>query len=131
MKEFRFAYESYLYLYAIVPVIILLFILWVYRKRKTLNRFGQSQIIKPLFEKTSTTKPLTKFILSVVALSFLILAVCGPQLGSKLTEVKREGAELMVCLDVSNSMLAQDLSPNRLTRAKYALEKMIDKLEGD
>ncbi|MBL7927725.1 MAG: VWA domain-containing protein [Bacteroidia bacterium] len=131
LKEFRFAYESYLYLYAIVPVIILLFILWVYRKRKTLNRFGQSQIIKPLFEKTSTTKPLTKFILSVVALSFLILAVCGPQLGSKLTEVKRKGIDIIICLDVSNSMNAEDIKPSRLERSKQAISKLIDNLQGD
>jgi Ca-activated chloride channel family protein len=64
-------------------------------------------------------------------LSSLIIALCNLQTGSKLTEVKREGADIIVCIDVSNSMLAQDLSPDRLTRAKYALEKMIDGLEGD
>jgi Ca-activated chloride channel family protein len=69
--------------------------------------------------------------LFVLGFSSLILALCNLQTGSKLTEVKREGADIIVCLDVSNSMLAQDLSPNRLTRAKYALEKMIDMLEGD
>ena len=61
----------------------------------------------------------------------MVLALCNLQTGSKLAEVKREGADLIVCLDVSNSMLAQDLTPNRLERAKYAIEKMIDGLEGD
>lgn len=67
----------------------------------------------------------------MLGFSSLIIALCNLQTGTKLTEVKREGADIIVCIDVSNSMLAQDLSPNRLTRAKYALEKMIDGLEGD
>ena len=67
----------------------------------------------------------------MLGFSSLIIALCNLQTGSKLTEVKREGADIIVCIDVSNSMLAQDLSPDRLTRAKYALEKMIDGLEGD
>ena len=65
------------------------------------------------------------------ALFFLILGIANLQTGSKMQEVKREGADIMVCLDVSNSMLAEDLKPNRLERAKLAIEKMIDKLEGD
>jgi Ca-activated chloride channel family protein len=69
--------------------------------------------------------------LFLLGFSSLIIALCNLQTGSKLTEVKREGADIIVCIDVSNSMLAQDLSPDRLTRAKYALEKMIDGLEGD
>ncbi len=76
-------------------------------------------------------KRVVKVIVLMLAICSLVLAMGNLQTGSKLTEVKRDGAELMICLDVSNSMLAQDLSPNRLTRAKYALEKMIDKLEGD
>jgi Ca-activated chloride channel family protein len=80
---------------------------------------------------SSRRKRVIKVGLFLAGFSFLILALCNLQTGSKLREVKREGADIIVCLDVSNSMLAQDLSPNRLSRAKYALEKMIDLLEGD
>lgn len=131
MKEFRLAYESYLYLYAIIPVLLLLFLLSLAWKKKALKRFGQAPIIQPLFEKTSATKPITKFVLATIALSLLILAVCGPQLGSKLTEVKRKGIDIIICLDVSNSMNAEDLKPSRLERSKQAISKLIDNLQGD
>lgn len=92
---------------------------------------GETEFIKQLMPYASKRKRIVKVILFLMGFSSLILALCNLQTGSKLTEVKREGADIIVCLDVSNSMLAQDLSPNRLTRAKYALEKMIDLLEGD
>jgi Ca-activated chloride channel family protein len=92
---------------------------------------GEAVLIKQLVPYSSRRKRVLKIILFLAGFSSLILALCNLQTGSKLTEVKREGADIMVCLDVSNSMLAQDLTPNRLTRAKYALEKMIDLLEGD
>lgn len=88
-------------------------------------------MVEKLIPYSSRRKRIAKVVLFLTAFSSLILAICNLQTGSKLTEVKREGADIIVCLDVSNSMLAQDLSPNRLTRAKYALEKMIDMLEGD
>jgi len=92
---------------------------------------GDVNLIKQLIPYSSRRKRVLKTILFLTGFSSLILALCNLQTGSKLTEIKREGADIMVCLDVSNSMLAQDLTPNRLTRAKYALEKMIDLLEGD
>lgn len=92
---------------------------------------GEVALIKELIPYSSKRKRIIKVILFLVGFSSLILALCNLQTGSKLTEIKREGADIIVCLDVSNSMLAQDLTPNRLTRAKYALEKMIDMLEGD
>ncbi|MGZ3885509.1 MAG: VWA domain-containing protein, partial [Bacteroidia bacterium] len=88
-------------------------------------------LVKSLVQDSSRPKKVTKFVLFALGLSSLILALCNLQTGNKMQEVKREGADIIVCLDVSNSMLAQDLSPNRLERAKFALEKMIDKLQGD
>jgi Ca-activated chloride channel family protein len=79
----------------------------------------------------SGVMPLLKFIALMVALAFLILALARPQTGSKLEKGKRKGVELMILLDVSNSMLAEDIKPNRLERAKQAISKLIDRLEND
>ena len=128
---FKFEHTVYFYVFAVIPFLVLLFGYFLYQRRKKLQQLGDDRLIVELSPYSNLRKRLVKLSLFTIALSSLILAMCNLQTGSKLTEVKREGAELMVCLDVSNSMLAQDLSPNRLTRAKYALEKMIDKLEGD
>jgi Ca-activated chloride channel family protein len=109
-----------------------LLLIWYFvSRRNKLKRMGEAKLIKELIPYSSSRKRIIKAILFLTGFSSLILALCNLQTGSKLTEVKREGADIMVCIDVSNSMLAQDLLPNRLTRAKYALEKMIDLLEGD
>jgi Ca-activated chloride channel family protein len=128
---FKFEHNIYFYAFAAIPFLVLLFVSYLYQRRKKLKQLGDARLVSALSPYSNLRKRLAKLSILILALSSLILAMCNLQTGSKLTEVKREGAELMVCLDVSNSMLAQDLSPNRLTRAKYALEKMIDKLEGD
>jgi Ca-activated chloride channel homolog len=128
---FKFEHTLYFYSFAVIPLLVLLFIGYLYQRRKKLKQLGDERLVGELSPYANLRKRMAKLSLLILALSSLIFAMCNLQTGSKLTEVKREGAELMVCLDVSNSMLAQDLSPNRLTRAKYALEKMIDKLEGD
>jgi len=103
----------------------------VVRKRRAIKAFGDKELIKQLMPDASTTKPVLKLIIITIAFLFLVTAILNPQIGSKPIEVKREGADIMICLDVSNSMKAEDISPNRLERAKQALEKLIDKLEGD
>jgi Ca-activated chloride channel family protein len=111
---------------------MLILVVWYFISRKQkLKKLGDANLISQLLPYSSKRKRIIKVILFLLGLSSLIIALCNLQTGSKLTEVKREGADIIVCIDVSNSMLAQDLSPDRLTRAKYALEKMIDGLEGD
>jgi Ca-activated chloride channel homolog len=128
---FRFEHTEFFYALILIPLLLLLFVGYLVQRRRKLKVLGDPELIQKLSPYSNLRKRYLKTILFLFALACLILALCNLQTGSKLTEVKREGAELMVCLDVSNSMLAQDLSPNRLTRAKYALEKMIDLLEGD
>jgi Ca-activated chloride channel family protein len=128
---FKFQHTEYFYAFALIPLMLLLVAFYFTARRRKLKRMGDEGLVKELVPYSSRRKRLIKVILFVLGFSSLILALCNLQTGSKLTEVKREGADIIVCLDVSNSMLAQDLSPNRLTRAKYALEKMIDMLEGD
>ncbi|PBQ30816.1 hypothetical protein CNR22_03170 [Sphingobacteriaceae bacterium] len=128
---FKFEHTIYFYAFAAIPVMLLLLVLYFASRRRKLKRIGDPELVAQLVPYSSRRKRLVKAILFLVGFASVILALCNLQTGSKLTEVKREGADIIVCLDVSNSMLAQDLSPDRLTRAKYALEKMIDLLEGD
>lgn len=121
----------FLYAFGLIPL-LLLFQWWVRRKRKkALATYGNWELLKKLSPSGSDAKRNLKFILFLLALAFLITGIINPQVGTKLEEVKRKGADLMICLDVSNSMKAEDLQPNRLEKAKQALGKLIDKLDGD
>jgi Ca-activated chloride channel family protein len=128
---FKFQHTEFFYAFALLPLMALLVLMFIISRRRKLRKIGDEELVKSLVPYSSGRKRIVKVVLFMLGLSSLILALCNLQTGSKLTEVKREGADIIVCLDVSNSMLAQDLTPNRLTRAKYALEKMIDLLEGD
>ena len=128
---FKFEHTIYFYAFSALPVMLILVLWYFVSRRKKLKKLGDANLISQLLPYSSKRKRIIKVILFLLGLSSLIIALCNLQTGSKLTEVKREGADIIVCIDVSNSMLAQDLSPDRLTRAKYALEKMIDGLEGD
>ncbi|MES2514529.1 MAG: VWA domain-containing protein [Bacteroidota bacterium] len=128
---FKFENPIFFYAFAIIPVCIAIYIWYIYRTKKNLKKLGDLHLMIELAPEVSKAKKTGKFILFLIGLSFLILGICNLQTGSKMKDVKREGADIMVCLDVSNSMLAQDLSPNRLERAKIAIENMINKLQGD
>lgn len=128
---FRFQHPDMIYLFAAAPLLMVLFWLFVRWKKKSLLIFGKIEIIQQLFPDVSNTRPSVKFWIRWVAFVMLIIGLCGPLIGSKLEEVKRKGSDIIICLDVSNSMLAEDLLPNRLERAKQAINRLIDKLEGD
>ncbi len=128
---FKFENHIFFYAFALIPVLLGIFIWYLFSLKRKIKKLGDYQLVSSLIPDVSNSKKIIKFILLTLGLSSLILALCNLQTGNKKEEVKREGADIIVCLDVSNSMLAQDLSPNRLERAKYALEKMIDKLQGD
>lgn len=128
---FKFEHPYYFYLFAAIPVMVILLMTYYRGLRKKLKILGDYDLVMALRPDVSSSKRVVRQVLFLLAFCSLILALCNLQTGSKLKEVKREGADIMVCLDVSNSMLAQDLSPNRLTRARYALERMVDQLNGD
>lgn len=128
---FRFGNPEYLYLLLILPVLVLLFVLGQYYKKMALKKFGDMSVIEQLMPFVSKTKPVLKFIFLSIAIIFIIFALSDPQFGSKLEKVKRKGAEIIIALDVSNSMLAEDIKPNRLERAKQAISKLIDNMEND
>ncbi len=129
---YRFEHHIFLWaIIAIIPLLLIVFLLvqnWKNRKRK---QFGNQEIIKRLMPNVSKTLPVIKFILYVIAMVSLLLGLANLQFGTKIEEVKREGIDLMITLDVSNSMLAEDLSPNRLERSKRAIYQLIEKLHND
>jgi Ca-activated chloride channel family protein len=131
MEMFRFAHTDYLYALLIVPVLVILF--WIARRarRKALERFGRKETISLLMPNVSRSRPVIKFIIWLLAISAIIVAVARPQFGSKLKTEKREGVELVIGLDVSNSMMAEDIQPNRLERSKRAISRLVDNLSDD
>ncbi len=126
---FRFANSEFLYLLALIPVCLLLFILAARGKRKRLARFGNPELVRGLMPMASRGRHVLKFILLMFAFASLIVALARPQYGSKLREQKSEGVEMMLVVDVSNSMLADDFEPNRLERTKYAINQLFDGLQ--
>jgi len=128
---FHFANQEFLYALILIPVFIVLYIINVRLKRKSMDKFGDYDVIKNLIPLLSKRRPLLKFILMTTALAALIIAAARPQFGSKLKEVKAEGVEIIIALDVSNSMLAEDIKPNRLEKAKRAIARMLDNLRND
>ena len=131
MQLFRFANPDLLYLLLLLPVLILLFILNSIRKRNALRRVGEANLVKGLIPEMSGIRPVFKFLLQLVAVASGILMLARPQFGSKIEDVKKQGVEVIIALDVSNSMLAEDIQPDRLTRAKQAISRLVDNLDND
>lgn len=131
MSLFRFAHPELLYLYLLMPVLVILYLLLKRWKKKALRNFGEYKVIRKLFPDVSVTRPGIKFTMLMLAMFLFIAALCGPLIGSKLEEVKRKGVDIMIALDVSNSMKAEDIRPNRLERSKQAISRLIDRLQGD
>ena len=127
----RFAHIDILWGLLVIPVFILLFLVVSRWKKKAVASLGDKNVVKLMMPQVSFSRPWLKFTFFLVAYASLIVAMADPQMGSKTEEVKRKGADLMILLDVSNSMLAQDLAPNRLENAKQAIAQLIDKMHDD
>jgi Ca-activated chloride channel family protein len=128
---FRFAHPEILYLLIIIPLLVFFYLLMAARKRKALATFGDPELLKTLMPSRSPGREAARFALVLAALFFIIVGGAGPRFGSKLQQVKREGVELIIALDVSNSMLAQDIKPSRLQAAKQAISRVVEKLNND
>nr|WP_321486760.1 VWA domain-containing protein [uncultured Draconibacterium sp.] len=128
---FRFGNIEYLWGLLIIPLLAMFFVWSRISRRRALKKFGQQEILGQLMPYSSGNRPVVKFIILMLALAFFIVGIARPQFGSKLKTEKREGVELMIALDVSNSMMAEDIQPNRLERAKRAISRLIDRLKDD
>ena len=131
MDNFRFANPNILWLLIVVFALVVLFLVSRMSSHKALRRFGDLRLLRPLMRGVSEGKLRVKFAIEMLALVCLIISAARPQFGSKLETVKKEGIEVMVCLDISNSMLAEDIQPNRLERAKRMLSRLVDNLDND
>ncbi len=128
---FRFANIEMLWLLLTIPVFIAAYIAYTYRKRRQLEAFGDAELMETLMPNASRVRPTVKFSLVMVALALLIIASARPQFGQSERTEKRQGIEAIVALDISNSMLAEDVAPNRLDRAKQMLSKLMDNMVND
>ncbi len=128
---FRFAVQDALWGLLAVPLLVLF--LWhaAYRRRAALNRFGDARLMARLAQTVNRRARAVKAVLLVAGVACLVFALARPQFGTRVETVRRQGQDIMVALDLSNSMLAEDVAPNRLDRAKLAVSRLLDRLEGD
>ncbi len=126
-----FANAQYLLLLLLIPFLFVGRALLLRARRSRLMKFGDEQLVNELMPSWSRSKSWVRTILFSIAFFFFVIGLARPQIGAKLKEHKAKGAEIMIVLDVSNSMLAQDYSPNRLDRAKLAISRIADRLQGD
>ena len=111
---YRIEEPIYFYAFAIIPVIVLVFLLVLWWKKRTQRKFSKSSLLSKLAPDISVFKSTLKLLFFIIGISFLILALVNPKMGTKLKTVKREGVDVVFALDVSKSMLAEDIAPNRL-----------------
>ena len=128
---FRFGSPEYLYLLLLLPLMVVLFVYAVKARHRALERFADRALLPKLMPEASPARLKLRFVLLTLAILFMILALARPQFGSKLREEKRQGIEIMLAVDVSNSMLAEDFEPSRLERTKYAIDRLTEKLNED
>ncbi|MEO8398296.1 MAG: VWA domain-containing protein, partial [Ignavibacteriaceae bacterium] len=128
---FRFEHPEYLYGLYLLPVIALIFFYFSIRRKKILEKFADKKLHNVLFASYSSAKNVIKIIIFLVAFGLLFLAAANPQIGTKMEEVKQTGIDVFILLDVSLSMKAEDIKPNRLEKAKYQISNLIKKLQGD
>ena len=128
---FRFEEPTYLYLLLLLPFLAAFYLYSNYRRRKAIRKFGDPVLMAQLMPDVSKYRPDVKFWLVFAAIGLFAVLLARPQFGSKLETVKRQGVEVMIALDISNSMLAQDVQPSRLEKAKRLVAQLVDKMEND
>ena len=127
----RFEDPVYLWLLLIIPVLVIVrFAAWQ-RRKKDLKIFGDIELIRQLMPDVSVYRPTVKFFLLLSALTLLIIMLARPQMGTKISHEKRNGIETMIAIDISNSMLAEDVTPSRLTKSKLLVENLVDNFIND
>ncbi len=127
----RFANNYALYLLLLIPALAVFFYFVFRWKRRAMQRVGNMLLLQQLTPAFSRSRRNWKIVLLLAALAFMLLALARPQLGTALEEVKRTGVDIIIAIDVSNSMLAEDIPPNRLAKARHEVSSLIDKLQGD
>lgn len=128
---FRFETPEYLYLLLLLPVFALAHYLWTFKKRRNLKRYGDPVLLKTFMKDVSLLRTELKFWFLQMSLLFLVIALARPQYGTRVDTRKRSGIEAIIAIDVSNSMLAEDVRPNRLEKAKMMVSNLVDNMTDD
>lgn len=128
---FRFEEPAYLYWLLLLPFLVAFYLYSNYRRRRAIRKFGDPELMAQLMPDVSKYRPDVKFWLVFAAVALFALLLARPQFGSKLETVKRQGVEVMIALDISNSMMARDVQPSRLEKAKRLVAQLVDKMEND
>ena len=128
---YRIEESIYFYFLAIIPAMVVLFLLVLWWKKSTQNKFSDLNLLQKIAPNSSTFKSSLKLAMLLLGITFLVISLTNPKMGTKLKTVKREGVDVVFALDVSKSMLAEDIAPNRLEKAKQIISKTIDKLGSD
>lgn len=123
--------KKYFYLLIIIPIVVLVFVLLQLWKRSAQRKFANKQLLERLSPEKSTFKPILKLTIWCLAIGSLVVALVNPKIGTKLETVKREGVDIVFAVDVSKSMLAEDISPSRLNKAKRIVSEIINNLGSD
>lgn len=128
---FRFEDPAYLYLLLLLPILFLFYLYSNHRRRAAIRRFGDPDLMAQLMPDVSKYRPDVKFWLVFAALGLFVVLLARPQFGSKVENVKRRGIEVVIALDISNSMLCRDVQPSRLDKAKMLVSRLVDQMEND
>lgn len=128
---FRFETPEYLYLLLLLPALAVAHYLWAFRKRRNLRKYGDPALLKLFMPDVSRLRTELKFWFLQLSLLFLIIALARPQYGIRVDTRKRSGIEAIIAMDVSNSMLAEDVRPNRLEKAKMMVSNLVDNMTDD
>lgn len=123
--------KNYLYALAVIPVLLLIFLWNLYWKRRKQREFGDLELVNRLSPERSTFKSVLKFAVVMLGICFVILGLVNPKIGTRTETVKREGIDIVFAMDVSKSMLAEDVAPNRLDKSKQLVSQLINQLAGD
>ena len=128
---FRFANPDFLYLLFLLPVLVGVYLYYNHRRRQNIRKYGDPALLKELMPNVSKYRPDVKFWLTFAALALTIFMLARPQFGSKMETVKRSGVESVIALDISNSMLAEDVTPSRLEKSKKLISRLVDTFNND
>lgn len=128
---FKFAHPNALFLYILLLMVAVVYFMARSRRKKALSRYGNPELLSEMMPEVSTSRPALKFWLTFTALCFMVLLLARPQFGTKMETVTRQGIETVIALDISNSMLAEDVAPNRLEKSKNIISKLVEGFADD
>lgn len=128
---FRFEDSTYLWLLLLVPALVAIRIIGLRSQRKRMALLGNPTLLRTLAPGISRRRPAIKFWLLMAAIALMVVMIARPQTGSSISHEKRQGIQTMICLDISNSMMAQDVAPSRLEKSKIVVEDLVDHFRND